>query len=329
MDELEFLQRWEQDEPMYRAWGDFVVSNICKELTESKNRDLGSFLKQPITPRVKQKESLVDKAFHRKDKSYGDPYKEIEDKVGVRFVVLLTSEIDEVCDIIKNCELWDYKTSRHYDEERLNTPLIFTYQSVHFIVTVKESFEYNGVCIQQGIPCEIQVRTLLQHAYAELTHDAIYKAKTIVEPDIHRTIAKSMALIETTDDFFCSVAKTLNESSDVFSAIQRTLDHAYITLTKEKPNNQKSMLLILDTFKQIIDSDTVRRLHQFIDDTPELETLIINGKRKSVFFEQSIIIFVYWLIKRRKSTLEKEWPLDWKLIQEMAADLGVSLDRQM
>lgn len=328
MNELEFLQRWEQEQPMYKAWGDFVVSNICEELIKNKERDLKTFLKQSATPRVKENTSLIDKAFHRKEKTYENPYQEIEDKVGIRFVVLLTSDIDEVCKIIKSSDKWDYKTSRHYEEERLNTPLIFTYQSVHFIVTTKDSFNYNGVIINQGIPCEIQIRSLLQHAYAELTHDAIYKAKTIIEPDVHRTVARSMALIETTDEFFCSVAKTLNESSDVYACIQKTLDQSYMALIKEKPNNQKSTVLILDSFKEVIKPDTIKRLHQFIEDTPELETLIREGKHKSSFFEQSITIFVYWLIKRRRSTLEKEWPLNWKIIQEMAVDLGVALERK-
>ncbi|ATV42584.1 (p)ppGpp synthetase [Pectobacterium brasiliense] len=329
MNESEFLQRWNQEESMYRAWGDFVVSNICRELVDNKCRNLNSFLKQPATPRVKEKESLIDKAFHRLEKSYEDPYKEIEDKVGVRFVVLLTSDIDDVCDVIKRSDKWFYKTSRHYDEERLNTPLIFTYQSVHFIVTAKQSFDHNGVFIEEGIPCEIQVRTLLQHAYAELTHDAIYKAKTIVEPDIHRTVARSMALIETTDDFFCSVAKALNNLPDAYIGAQKTLDQLYMTLIKEKPNNQKSAILILDTFKKTIDADIISRLYKFIEDTPELESLIRDGKNKSSFYEQSITIFVYWLIKRRKSILQKEWPLEWKIIQKMAADIGVSLERQM
>ncbi|WP_426709518.1 hypothetical protein [Enterobacter cloacae complex sp. 284J4] len=79
---------------------------------------------------------------------------------------------------------------------------------------------------------------LLQHAYAELTHDAIYKAKTIVEPDIHTTVAKSMALIETTDDFFCSVSKAINAASDGYAGIQRALDNLYMALTKNRPNNQ-------------------------------------------------------------------------------------------
>lgn len=144
----------------------------------------------------------------------------------------------------------------------------------------------------------------------------------------HRTVAKSMALIETTDDFFCSVSKAINAASDGYAGIQRALDNLYMALTKNRPNNQKSTLLILDTFKELIKPDTIERLHQFIEDTPELESLIQDGKKESSFFEQGVIIFVYWLIKRRKSTLEKEWPLDWRLIQKMATDLGVALERK-
>lgn len=137
-----------------------------------------------------------------------------------------------------------------------------------------------------------------------------------------------MALIETTDDFFCSVAKALNNSPDAYTGAQKTLDQLYMTLIKEKPNNQKSAILILDTFKKVLDDDIIRNLYKFVEDMPELESLIRDGKTKSSFYEQSIIIFVYWLIKRRKNILQKEWPLEWKIIQKMASDIGVSLERQ-
>ncbi|TOO37902.1 (p)ppGpp synthetase, partial [Vibrio parahaemolyticus] len=76
---------------------------------------------------------------------------------------------------------------------------------MHYVVRARVDLQVKGLMIKAGTPCEIQVRTLLQHAYAELTHDAVYKAKTVVEPEVHRTVAKSMALIETTDDFFSDV----------------------------------------------------------------------------------------------------------------------------
>lgn len=45
------------------------------------------------------------------------------------------------------------------------------------------------------------------------------------------------------------------------------------------------------------------------------------------FYQQSVVLFVYWLIRRRKSTLESEWPLPWDIVSDMAMDIGVALSR--
>ena len=37
---------------------------------------------------------------------------------------------------------------------------------------------YNGHTIEKDTPCEIQIRTLEQHAYAELSHDYVYKKES-------------------------------------------------------------------------------------------------------------------------------------------------------
>lgn len=62
-----------------------------------------------------------------------------------------------------------------------------------------------------------------------------------------------------------------------------------MALTKNRPNNQKSTLLILDTFKEVIKPDTIERLHQFIEDTPELESLIQDGKKKVVSLNKALL----------------------------------------
>ncbi|WP_196770032.1 GTP pyrophosphokinase [Vibrio mimicus] len=189
---------------MYKAWGDLVVSELCQKL-EELGRDLGVHLKQPAKVRIKSDDSLIDKAFYRPNKNYENPYDDIEDKVGCRFVVLLVEHIDELSKIIKSSKRWEYIECRHFCEERKREPLLFTYQSVHYVVRARTDEQVNGETVKTGTPCEIQIRTLLQHAYAELTHDAVYKAKRVVKPEVHRTVAKSMALIETTDDFFSDV----------------------------------------------------------------------------------------------------------------------------
>lgn len=326
MNEKEFLSKWNEERPMYETWGDFVVSEINSTLKE-KGYDLFSFLKQPVNPRVKDENSLIDKAFYR-DKGYIDPYDEIEDKVACRFVVLLVEHIEEVTNVIKqkSC-LWDFIECRHFSSERDKEPLLFTYQSVHYVVKAKNNINYNGTDISAGTPCEIQIRTLLQHAYAELTHDAVYKAKTLVQASVHRTVAKSMALIETTDDFFSTVNNSLNCGTVESLSFQEHLDDLYNSkIGLNCTQAQKSSIVILDAFKALINENTIGELTSFVEKNEHIVELILQGRNEYPFYSQSIVIFLYWLIKRNKITLINNWPLDSRLIQMLAAEIGVSLE---
>ncbi len=327
MNELEFLQHWHDEKPMYKAWGDLVVFDLCQRLV-SVGRELDVHLKQPAKARVKSDDSLIDKAFYRPNKNYENPYEDIEDKVGCRFVVLLVEHINELSDIIKSSDRWEYKECRHFNEERKKDPLLFTYQSVHYVVRAKSDEQANGLTIKAGTPCEIQVRTLLQHAYAELTHDAVYKAKTVVEPEVHRTVAKSMALIETTDDFFSDVNNKLNRSaSDEFS-FQQGLDTLYTELIGIAPHPaQKSSIVVLDEFDNLVNEDLIIKIQTLV----EKKTFIIDSIKAGVhnfpFYSQSVSIFTFWLALKRRNRLLEDWPLERKILERVASDAGVSIER--
>ncbi|MFH4463691.1 GTP pyrophosphokinase [Vibrio diabolicus] len=312
---------------MYKAWGDLVVSDLCQRLV-SVGRELDVHLKQPAKARVKSDDSLIDKAFYRPNKNYENPYEDIEDKVGCRFVVLLVEHINELSDIIKSSDRWEYKECRHFNEERKKDPLLFTYQSVHYVVRAKTDEQANGLTVKAGTPCEIQVRTLLQHAYAELTHDAVYKAKTVVEPEVHRTVAKSMTLIETTDDFFSDVNNKLNRSASDELSFQQELDTLYTELIGIAPRPaQKSSIVVLDEFDNLVNEDLIVTIQKLA----ERRTFIIDSIKAGVnnfpFYSQSVSIFTFWLALKRRNRLLEDWPLERKILERVASDAGVSIER--
>lgn len=321
-----FLKQWSNDKPMYEAWGKFVTSKILEQLV-SKGYNVSSYLKQPARPRVKEDDSLIDKAFYRPGKEYSDPYNDIEDKVGVRFVVLLLEQIQEINSIVTSSDDWIHKECRHFENERHKDPLIFTYQSVHYVVRASRDISFEGLLIKENTPCEIQVRTLLQHAYAELTHDAIYKAKKLVRPKVHRTVAKSMALIETTDDFFSNVYESLNRGHIEEFDIERSLDSLYEHVIGKRPMPmQKSALAILYEFEDMLDADLINNIQSLLTSNGDIASIIKMRSKTEPFYMQSISLFVGWLIKRRRSRLISDWPLDIKIANAFAADLSVSLD---
>ncbi|MGR6771637.1 GTP pyrophosphokinase [Pectobacterium brasiliense] len=327
MNETEFIKLWHAEKAMYDAWGQLIVDSISSSLSKCLNVDLKSYLKIPAEHRVKEDGSLIDKAFYR-NKAYQDPYNDIEDKVGVRFVVMLQSDAEKVCEIIAqvaDSQGWDAIQCRNYNEERNKSPMLFTYQSHHFIIRSREQIVLNGITISENTPCEVQVRSLLQHAYAELTHDAIYKKKTIVEPEVTRTVAKTMAFIETADEFFQKVVD--KTESKTVAKNEPLLDTVFEEITGMQSVKQNSAIIIYDTFQNFINDNFEDEIARFIERTPNLGDIIKEKTIKNKFYQQSVIIFIYWLIRRKKSAIESEWPLEWKIISDMATDIGVALNR--
>ena len=325
MTEEEFLQRWDLEAPSYKAWGDFVARSICDYL-EASGINLSTFLKQSPSPRVKLKSSLIDKAFYR-GKNYTDPFQDIEDKVGCRFVVLLIEHIDKIVEVISSFDQWDSTECRHFCQERDKDPLLFTYQSVHYVVRPKRDLSIDGLVVKAGTPCEIQIRTLLQHAYAELTHDAVYKAKALVEPKVHRTVAKSMALIETTDGFFSEVNNSLKFCNYDEQLFYTELEGLYFSHVKRRPMPQeKSSIVIFDAFRELFDENLISLLTKFWQRNADLEAIFDDISNKSPLYSQSIIIFVVWLVKRKKHIVIRDWPISKRALEAIATDIGESLD---
>ncbi|WP_406828146.1 GTP pyrophosphokinase family protein [Microbulbifer sp. ARAS458-1] len=324
MNEPEFLEKWQSEKPIYKAWGDFVVEQISESLVD-KGVDLGVFLKVPAKVRLKDDKSLIDKAFYRPGKNYSDPYNDIEDKVGARFVVLLLEDISRICEVVESSESWTFDACKHFDLDKENSPLLFTYQSVHYVVRPKQDVQFDGVSIPSSTPCELQIRTLLQHAHAELTHDAVYKAKRTVQPKVHRTVAKSIALIETADDFFADVSRQLNSGPLVELGILDRLDGLYYSRTGIKPFNQKSSLVIWDEFEDLLGEGLFENIQTLVESNPFIPDCIKQHYPENSLYQQSVAFFIYWLIKRKKNRLLADWPLDRKLLEPFASDLGVSL----
>jgi len=182
MNQRQFKERYARDIPAYKAYGHYVTGQIMEGITAKIGRpNLPQVVKIDPVPRVKEIGSLLEKAFYRK-KPYTNPYSDITDKIGTRFVVLFLEQVDDICDIIESITAWDASKDRDYEEERKKHPVLFDYQSVHYIVRLKADLEIDGVIVPTGTPCEVQIRTLLQHAYSELTHDTIYKPHSSTDP---------------------------------------------------------------------------------------------------------------------------------------------------
>lgn len=329
MERPDFIKLYEAELPMYEAWADFVLTYIDTKILShagTKNAYL-EWVKIPPSQRVKQVDSLVTKAFIRKRNKYKDPYKEITDKAGIRFVVLLTSQLELLCNIVEGATSWAYSKDKEFDDWKGDDPRLFDYQSVHYIVYANRDIEHNGVKIKEGTPCEVQLRTLLQHAYAELAHDTIYKSNISASPEVRRTFAKSMALMETTDDLLCSAKELLEKATadinawkDIISreAIKRLGDIQLI-------DDSKSADYLLNSVSELLQKTSMDEFLAFLED-PRYSYVSDKIKARQlgpVEFRHPFVLLVYFLAKKFRTSLPRKWQLDIEPLEGIYSDLGL------
>lgn len=156
--------------------------NISVEITSNRAKDVESF---------KDKISLRDKA-------YTDPLNEVTDLAGVRVVTHFSSDVDAIAFLIRSTFTVDEENSCDYRD--YEDPKLFDYVSAHYIVELREmDLSQEDLSDCAGLKCEIQVRTLLQHAWASTAHERIYKSPKAPPSSLQRRFYAMRALLEIAD----------------------------------------------------------------------------------------------------------------------------------
>lgn len=132
-----------------------------------------------LEARAKDIESFGSKAQKASDADltkprYADPLRDITDLAGVRVIVFFPKTISGVDKCIND----EFTVIEKSDKaEELIAADRFGYQSIHYLVRLKTTRtllpEYRRF---EGLTAEIQLRTILQHAWAEMEHDIQYKS---------------------------------------------------------------------------------------------------------------------------------------------------------
>ncbi len=155
-----------------------------------------------ITHRIKTMDSIKGK-LKRKSDSYASIY-DIRDILGFRVISYFSSDVDRAAEIIAKHFRVDMDKSK--DKRELIDARSFGYLSLHYICSLPE--EYGEL---SDLWFEIQIKTILQHSWAEIEHDLGYKAEIEVPREIRRSFSKAASLLETTDDIFSDIQRRLNE----------------------------------------------------------------------------------------------------------------------
>lgn len=187
--------RYAEQRPLFEDY----ASTVSKILHDALRRE--GIHVSGIQYRAKDLDSFREKAARPHPERLGRPrylrpVEDIKDLAGVRVIVRFEEEIEAACAVVER----EFRgAQRTKDDRRAHTKLCetFGYQSVHYVARMSSRRcrlpEYARF---RHLQAEVQIRTVLHHAWAEIEHDLQYKAANVIDPALRRRFACVAAVLE-------------------------------------------------------------------------------------------------------------------------------------
>lgn len=162
-----------------------------------------------VTARVKEWRSLRSKSRKRRldgTLMYPHPWQDIHDLIGVRVTTYHSTEIPRIIEALTEV----FEVRRSVDKTaQTRVSGSFGYGSHHLILRVPPARVAPVLQAYAGREFEVQIRTVLQHAWAEFEHDIRYKRRGNtgkLAPEVDRAFTLAAGLIELADQQFDLIA---------------------------------------------------------------------------------------------------------------------------
>ncbi len=209
-----------------------------------------------INYRVKNHDSFMEK-IERKD--YENPFEEVEDICGIRVICYYQSDIEKIKAIISK----EFNTLNDENKEEILEFDQFGYRSSHFIIKIKEDWlttpNYRGL---QDLKAELQVRTILMHAWAEIEHKLAYKSETQIPNEYKRKFSRISAKLEEADEQFEEIKNRIqNNKAELIESAKKSklfnyeyfnLDTLQAFLDYAFPEREKSIKFTSSLFIEML-----------------------------------------------------------------------------
>ncbi len=185
------LQEYRDQLPRLREAADSVYGRLKATLDEA------GLLVAAIEYRVKAEDSLAGKLELK-----GSKYRslaDITDIIGLRVITFYIDDVDKVASAVER--LFDVDWDNSVDKRKIHEIDSFGYLSLHYICSMPD-FPYRF---------EIQMRTVLQHAWANMNHDTGYKSGVEVPREYLRNLSRLAGMLELVDEQFSSIRSELTD----------------------------------------------------------------------------------------------------------------------
>lgn len=266
------LQEYKEHLPQFSEAETRTVKTILDYLSEAGIRVAG------VESRIKTEASLAGKLELKgaKYKSLAD----ITDILGLRIITFYLDDVDKVASAIERLFEVDWDDS--VDKRKLHDVDSFGYLSLHYVCNIPD----------MSYRMEIQMRTLLQHAWANMYHDTGYKSGVEIPKAYIRNLNRLAGMLELADEQFSQIRLKLTDYRRRMQALVASgnLDDAqidgetfrnYLELKPFDPLNRRiaalnqaeiqevSLMPYLAVFKELLGCKTLGDVDQIIKENFE------------------------------------------------------------
>lgn len=312
MEDLERARRlWTEEQKTYQRLVNRVISILTSEYRGPAFQIYG---------RPKDVDSILKKLIRKPEKTY----ESMTDKAGIRVVVRFTDKLDIVGSFIER------RFPEHKKDDKrcsMKTDQV-GYQAIHYDIKIDEDEDTEII----GLWAEVQVRTMSQHLWSEMSHGLGYKPGLKVPDSVLRWLLRLSALVEIADDEFLRVRDAIQTMPDYdTSKILELLETQFYRFTAVGYDKELSVNTInafshlygagglaeqSEEFKEFCQKREARLSHIF-----ETQRVVENHP---LFLFQPEALMIFQLLERDKFTLREEWERHYpvKELEDLAIKWG-------
>ena len=196
----ELLSQYRDMLPAYRRMEEYIPRKLKDFFAES------GLVVASVEHRIKTESSLEGKLALKGNK-YGDIF-DITDILGVRVITFYIDDVYKVATALERLFEIDWENS--IDKRKAHEIDSFGYLSLHYICRISETAYSDPEFPELNkIRFEVQMRTVLQHAWANMNHDTGYKSGVEIPKVYLRNMSRLAGMLELIDDEFSRIRQEL------------------------------------------------------------------------------------------------------------------------